>query len=115
MEGIEVNNPQGGAGSVGTLTVTELQTTIAGTTAGAWVTRTLSAGANTVVQIKVVSTSFGNRQVGVREIGSPQLFPDRLRGSTVIYTVTTDSSSNIQIYSSGSQISFLELNKLEVL
>lgn len=86
----------------------EQSQSIATSTAGAWVTRTLTGiGTNQIVEISIVLTINQNRTVGVRQQGSAinRNFQTRTRNASFILT-QTDQNERIQIFSNGTGVEF---------
>ena len=89
-------------------------TTITTASGGAWVTRTLTGIINSTVQIVIENgaTGSGIRTVGVREIGSVvNRFITLTKNSTLTMNVKTNASGEIEIYGSGSGITFRNVGK----
>jgi hypothetical protein len=89
-------------------------TSITTTSAGAWVIRTVTAGPNKMLWVKVQRGNTGpiGGSSGVRSVGSPNTFSIQTKLTTQFVPVQTDNNSQIEIFATGTGYIFTEYGTL---
>lgn len=83
------------------------KTSIAGSAAGAWITRSLGAGyANKLIRVTMENDSVALRKAGVREVGDANDLSFHMGRCHSSFEVVADGAGDIQIYSDDLSVDF---------